>query len=57
MSYSTFKYSDLRQKFGIQEERGILFETVKPVQPSDWLQKTLSIYSRMPMLSEKSSRN
>jgi len=54
MPYSTFKYSDLRQKFGIQEERGILFENVNPVQPSDWLKKTLAINSRMPMLSEKS---
>jgi hypothetical protein len=54
MSYSAFKFSDLRQKFGIQEERGILFETIKPVQPTDWLKKTLNINSRMPMLSEKS---
>ena len=54
MPYSTFKYSDLRQKFGIQEERGILFETVKPVSPSDWLKKTLEINSYFPLLSEKS---
>ena len=53
MSYSSFKYSDLRHKFGIQEERGILFENLKPVQPTDWLKKTLELNSRMPILSEK----
>jgi len=54
MPYSAFKYSDLRKKFGIKEERAILFESVKPVSPSEWLKRTLNLNSRMPMISEKS---
>ncbi len=54
MPYSAFKYSELRQKFGIQEERGILFEIIKPVKPTEWLKRTLKINLRLPMLSEKS---
>jgi len=53
MPYSVFKFSDLRQKFGIVEETSKLFENIKTVQPSDWLKITLEKNLEMPMLSEK----
>ena len=53
MPYSTFKFSNLRQKFGIVEETVSLL-AIEPVEPTDWLKRTLEINLQMPLLSEKS---
>lgn len=53
MPYSAFKFSDLRHKFGITESTGHLFSNIPPVQPTDWLNKTLEKNMDLPMLSEK----
>ncbi len=54
MPYSQFKFSDLHQKFGIEEETTKMFENLVPVEPTDWLTRTLEINLQMPLLSEKS---
>lgn len=54
MSYSQFKFSDLSKKFGIEEETTCLFDNLIPVEPTDWLNRTLKLNLQMPLLSEKS---
>ncbi|MEM0992777.1 MAG: hypothetical protein AAF847_20810 [Bacteroidota bacterium] len=54
MGYSNYK--NLRKvvdTFGIEVKQGILFEAIDPIEPSDWLLKTLEIASIIPLSNEK----
>ena len=53
MAYSNFKLKQLKQQFKLEEKGVKLFETIKPLQPSDWLKHTLALGLKMPLLSEK----
>ena len=53
MSYSSFKFKDLRKQFAIVEETDKLFDNILPVQPTELLKNTLLTNSRLPLLSEK----
>jgi hypothetical protein len=53
MAYSGFKLRQLKQQFNINEQGVQLFPQITPLIPSEWLQKTLKIGLKMPLLSEK----
>jgi hypothetical protein len=54
MSYSKFTYKKIRQELLIQEEYAILFETVEPIMPQNWLVALLDKVKRIALFSEKS---
>jgi hypothetical protein len=54
MSYKSFKFSDLKEKFGISQKTKKLFhEPIKPIQPSDLLISLLNLTKGMPLTTEK----
>lgn len=53
MAYSGFKLRQLKQQFKINEKGIPLFPQITPLIPSDWLNQTLNIGLKMPLLSEK----
>ncbi len=54
MAYSQFSYKKVRNELGIENTRTILFEKIKRIQPSDWLEKTLIYAEDIALFSEKS---
>jgi hypothetical protein len=54
MSYSKFNYKRIRQELQIQEEYAILFATVEPIIPQNWLVALLDKVKRIALFSEKS---
>ncbi len=54
MSYKSFKFSDLKEKFGIsQKTKKLFYEPIKPIQPSDLLVSLLNLTKGMPLTTEK----
>ena len=54
MSYSKFKFADLKAQFGLQQIRTDIFPpTVKPLAPTAWLTETLAKGARLPITTEK----
>jgi hypothetical protein len=51
-TYSNFKYEDLKN-LGLFFESKKLFEFVKNIEPSEWLNQTLNFYSDIPKGTEK----
>lgn len=54
MGYSQFNYKKVRNELGIENIRTNLFEKIKQLEPSDWLQKTLLYAEGAALFSEKS---
>ncbi len=53
MAYTEFSLSDIAQKFNIGNKIKLLFTSVKPVNISDFLKKSLENASTLPIRSEK----
>lgn len=55
MSYKSFTWDILNDKFGIDRQQKKMFEPIKtpPVNPSEWLLQTLKINTLNPLLSQK----
>ncbi|MFM8332133.1 MAG: hypothetical protein ACKN9T_10630 [Candidatus Methylumidiphilus sp.] len=51
-SYSHFTSEDIKS-LGVSTIRGALFETLEPIEPSEFLLKTLAINREVPIESEK----
>lgn len=54
MAYSQFNYKKVRNELGIENILVNLFNKVKQVEPSSWLQETLLYAKSMALFSEKS---
>lgn len=54
MAYSSYKtLKQVASKFDLKVKRAKFFNDVKPVEPSDWLVKTLEIATTLPTSNEK----
>jgi hypothetical protein len=53
MAFSSFKLRQVKDKFGLLEERSDLFPDLQPIEPSAWLKETLLMTMQMPLNSEK----
>lgn len=53
MPYSNFTFRQVKKAFGLTEKNIVLFKDVTEIPISDWLKKTLSISSKLPLRSEK----
>jgi glycerophosphoryl diester phosphodiesterase len=55
MAYTSFKtLAQIEKTFAIGHKVIVLFDKITPLQPSDWLKKTLIINMKTPLRSEKS---
>jgi hypothetical protein len=54
MAYGDFTLKAIQEKFGIKNQVERIFTQFEPLQPSDWLKKTLEISAKLPNRSEKS---
>ncbi len=52
-SYSDYTLEALALQFSIQSNRARLFDTITPIQISDWLKNALLIAEELPIKSEK----
>lgn len=52
--YSSFSLSGVKKQFGLKSVRGIIFDNLEPIQPSEWLLDSLARASEMAIVSEKS---
>ena len=52
--YSSFSFKAVKKQFGLTSAKGILFDDLQPLQPSDGLLDFLGKTSRMAIVSEKS---
>ena len=53
MAYGDFTLKLINEKFGIKNRVERLFANQKPIDSSDWLQKTLKFAAKLPNRSEK----
>lgn len=53
MPYSGFKLKELKRQFNLEEKGCKLFKDKASLTPSAWLNKTLALGLKMPLLSEK----
>ncbi|MGL5060527.1 MAG: hypothetical protein ACRC62_11160 [Microcoleus sp.] len=55
MSYKSFTFKQLKEQFGLQQSISSIFRTAEiiPVEPSDWLRKTLEIAAHTALTTEK----
>jgi hypothetical protein len=53
MAYTDFTLDDIELKFGVRNRVARLFETLPPIEPSDWLKRSLTIAASLPIRSEK----
>ncbi len=54
MGYSKFKkLKEVTKTFGLNAEKAILFESITPIAPSDWLKMTLQKAYFFPLTNEK----
>ena len=53
MAYGDFTLKLINEKFGIKNRVERLFDNQKPIDSSDWLQKTLEFAAKLPNRSEK----
>ena len=52
--YSSFSFKAVKKQFGLKSVKGILFDDLQPLQPSDGLLDFLGKTSKMAIVSEKS---
>ena len=52
--YSSFSFKAVKKQFGLKSVKGVLFDNLKPIEPSDWLRDSLKKTSKMAIVSEKS---
>ena len=52
--YSSFSFSAVKKQFGLKSVRGVLFDNLEPIEPSNWLVVALEMASQMAIASEKS---
>jgi hypothetical protein len=53
MAFSNLKLSQVKEKYGLIEVEKDLFPNLQAIQPSAWLNETLNMSIKMPLLSEK----
>jgi hypothetical protein len=55
MSYKSFSFKQLKEQFGLQQSISSIFPTadIIPLEPSEWLRKTLEIGSNTALTTEK----
>jgi hypothetical protein len=53
MAYGDFTLKTIQEKFGIKNQVERIFTRFEPLEPSDWLKKSLEIASKMPIRTEK----
>ena len=52
--YSSFSFKTVKKQFGLKSVKGIIFDDLMPIQPSNWLLDALEMSSKMAIVSEKS---
>ena len=52
--YSSFSFKAVKKQFGLKSVKGVLFDNLEPIEPSDWLRDSLKKTSKMAIVSEKS---
>ncbi|AFM05868.1 hypothetical protein Fleli_3549 [Bernardetia litoralis DSM 6794] len=53
MNYNKFSFDRIKRRFNLNEVQKDLFETVAPIEPSEWLKETMEITSDLPIKTEK----
>lgn len=53
MAFSNVKLSQVKEKYGLDEDKQDIFPTLEFVAPTDWLQDMIATASELPLLSEK----
>jgi hypothetical protein len=52
--YSSFSFKAVKKQFGLKSVKGILFDNLTPIEPSNWLLETFERTNEMTIISEKS---
>ena len=52
--YSSFSFKTVKKQFGLKSVKGIIFDNLMPIEPSNWLLDALEMSSKMAIVSEKS---
>ncbi len=52
--YSSFSFKTVKKQFGLKSVKGIIFDDLMPIEPSNWLLDALEMSSNMAIVSEKS---
>ncbi len=52
--YSSFSFKMVKKQFGLKSVKGIIFDDLTPIEPSNWLLDALEMSSKMAIVSEKS---
>jgi hypothetical protein len=52
--YSSFSFKSVKKQFGLKSVKGIIFDNLMPIEPSQWLLDALEMSSNMAIVSEKS---
>ncbi len=53
MNYNKFSFDRIKRRFNLNEVQKDLFESVSPIEPSDWLKQTMEITADLPIKTEK----
>jgi hypothetical protein len=53
MAYGDFTLKTIQEKFGVKNRVERIFDKFEPLEPSDWLKKSLEMASKMPIRTEK----
>lgn len=53
MNYNKFSFDRIKRRFNLNEVQKDLFESVTPIEPSEWLKQTMEITADLPIKTEK----
>ena len=53
MNYNKFSFDRIKRRFNLNEVQKDLFDSVAPIEPSDWLRQTMEITADLPIKTEK----